>query len=269
MLFPQLAKQVSRATGRAGSSHANARNLGPALRANLPKNVVTKGMNEPNIRVSDRVLDGRKRQLSRGTLPITKSNPSPSAEIVSSKEIGSVSARGIKFSNGETGAAFYRKENLGGGKKRTLNRGTVSGGSMRGGGGTQQPVAASGGGGTPPVPPGPKKRNLNRGQLEGGSMKGRTDQPSRWRGIEDIKNTATGQAPLTTFFRNREARDNMMKSGEGSKHEWAKGTISKGRVAGTVAAGYAGLDTMDRATGGGSITRNETGRFDMMGIPIL
>lgn len=230
MLLPKVAARVARSAAQSVSA-PNVRNMGPNVRANLPKNVVTKGFNEPSIRVSDRVLDGKKRQLQRGTLPVTNSEP------VSSK-------------------------------KRVLNRGTLPGGSAMNGSGARQPQAvAGGGGGNPPNPPRPYK--LNRGTLPGGSMNGSTTTRSRWRGVEDIKNTATGQAPMSTFFRTREARDAMMASGQGKDYQWAKGTTSWGRVAGTAAAGYAGMDTIDRMGSGGSITRNETGRFDMMGIPIL
>lgn len=98
---------------------------------------------------------------------------------------------------------------------------------------------------------------------------GMTDVASRFRGVQDIKMTAKGDAPLSTFFRNRESRDAMIESGKGSSYEFAKGSTSWKRVGATAAAGYAGIDTIDRMGSGGSLTRNETGRFDMMGIPIL
>ena len=99
---------------------------------------------------------------------------------------------------------------------------------------------------------------------DGGNGKG-----PNWRGMTDIKMTAQGDAPLSTFFRNREARDAMIASGEGSAHKWAKGSTSWKRVGATVGAGYVGIDTVDRMSSGGSLTRNETGKTDLMGIPIL
>lgn len=302
MLFPQLAKQVSRAANRTPVRSASARNLQPTLRANLPKNVVTKGMNEPNIRVSDRMLDGRKRQLSRGTVPITKSNPSPSAKVHTSgtyEENGrTYGYAGVEGSKGDLAGAIFNPKITTDGKKRTVNRGSLSGGSSMNGGRVKEPQAsAGGGGGNGPTPPGPNnppdgpygpafperahgpafpERAHGPGfpeRAHGPAFPERAHGPAfpdkKWRGIEDIKNTVSGQVPLSTFFRNKNARDHMMASGKGADYEWGKGTISKARVAGTAAAGYAAIDTIDRAGSGGSITRNETGRFDMMGIPIL
>lgn len=98
---------------------------------------------------------------------------------------------------------------------------------------------------------------------------GMTDSASRFRGVQDIKMTAKGEAPLSTFFRNRESRDAMIESGKGSSYEFAKGSTSWRRVGATAAAGYAGIDAVDRMSSGGSLTRNETGKSDLVGIPIL
>ena len=98
---------------------------------------------------------------------------------------------------------------------------------------------------------------------------GITDAASRFRGVQDIKMTATGEAPLSTFFRTRESRDAMIASGEGSSYQFAKGSTSWKRVGATAAAGYVGIDAVDRMSSGGSLTRNETGRSDLVGIPIL
>lgn len=98
---------------------------------------------------------------------------------------------------------------------------------------------------------------------------GITDAASRFRGGQDIKMTARGEAPLSTFFRDRESRDAMIASGKGSSYQFAKGSTSWKRVGATAAAGYVGIDAVDRMSSGGSLTRNETGRSDLVGIPIL
>ncbi|MBA4293904.1 hypothetical protein C0431_13155 [bacterium] len=101
---------------------------------------------------------------------------------------------------------------------------------------------------------------------------GITDTPpteSKFRAMQDIKMAARGEAPATTVFRTREARDAMIKSGEGKDHKFAKGSTSWQRVGVTAAAGYAGFDAVDRMGSGGNLTRNETGKRDIVGIPIL
>lgn len=96
-----------------------------------------------------------------------------------------------------------------------------------------------------------------------------TSSTEKFRGIQDITDSATRMTPASTFFRTREARDTMLNSGQGKDYQWAKGTLSKGRIAGTAAGLYVAGDTIDRASGGGNVIRNETGKFDLMGVPII
>ncbi|MGF0347610.1 hypothetical protein ACQR3P_28630 [Rhodococcus sp. IEGM1300] len=226
------------------------------LNGNRVPNPVTQGLNEPNVRVSPRMKEGKRRIVHRDLNPLkTKTVPGPNGQTARMSERLEGNLYGRRGSQKELLPAIVPK-----------NDNIIE-------------VASEGPAKTK------RKYHRNKGNKEGKPMprhRGQEQSPtpkvdaepaaeaaSRWRGIEDIKNTATGQAPLSTFFRNREARDSMMASGEGASHKWAKGSTSWGRVAGTGMGVYAGVDTLDRMTSGGSITRNETGRFDMMGIPIL
>lgn len=228
-----------------------------SIKINKVINPVTKGLNEPNVRVSPRMKDGKRRVVQRNMNPLkSRVIPGPNGARMGERLEGNLyGKRG--YDDSLLPAVVENNQNVIKQGRRRLNRGSLEGGSMKGRKLEIQATASQTGNeygpGLAPRAHGP--------QPEVNS--------SSWRGVEDIKNTVSGQAPLSTFFRNREARDAMMASGEGASHKWAKGSTSWGRVAGTAAAGYAAIDTIDRMGSGGSITRNETGRFDMMGIPIL
>lgn len=227
------------------------------IRANKVKNPVTNGMNEPNVRVSPRMQDGKRRVVQRNMNPLkSRVIPGPNGARMGERLEGNLYGK-KGYDNSLLPAVAENNPNVINQGRRRLNRGSLEGGSMKGRKLEIQATASQTGN---EYGPGLAPKNYGPEQKV---------STSRWRGVEDIKNTATGQAPMSTFFRTREARDAMMASGQGKDYQWAKGTTSWGRVAGTIGAGYAGIDTIDRMGSGGSITRNETGRFDMMGIPIL
>lgn len=240
MMLGSVVRQSLKAGGRLNVKGANVKNLGPKIKVNSPKNPVTNGMNEPIVRVSQSARreygPGLTPKMHGPSMPPRHHGPMPAPKEhgpgLSPKNYGPAVTGGVPA------------------KLPTPNSPSYLSNPQQAGGAIYGPTQAN----SPAMGP--------------AFAKG-THKDERWRGLDDIKMTATGQAPASTFFRNREARNKMMNSGEGRDHKWAKGSLSWGRMAGTAAGVYAGIDTLDRMGSGGSLMRNETGRFDMMGVPIL
>lgn len=84
----------------------------------------------------------------------------------------------------------------------------------------------------------------------------------------DIQRTVRDDVPLDYFLRTAEARRKYDQN-PGSFEGWSPGTLRKRRVAALGLGAYAAGDIAYRTLSGGSMYRNNTGRKDFVGIPMI
>jgi hypothetical protein len=91
------------------------------------------------------------------------------------------------------------------------------------------------------------------------------DAQRTWRGDASFNN-------LTYILRNEKAKAAYraaVRNGTADEFTYGPGSFSMGRVAAVGLGGYAVLDAVGRVASGGSVTRNASGRRDLVGLPLI